>query len=66
MFLFILLSFLLPSLFFVIIAVRQENERLIQESLNRAKFAANFTEPPTILPTTTPMNAKMLQSNFVP
>ena len=59
--------FIFPFFVVVIIAVRQENERLIQESLNRAKFAANFTEPPTILPTTTtPMNAKMLQSNFVP
>lgn len=29
---------------FFSIPVRQENERLMQESLNRAKFARNFTE----------------------
>lgn len=37
--------------------VRQENERLIQESLARAKMAANFTEPPAVsYPTSTTLN----------
>lgn len=30
------------------ILVRQENERLMQEQIERAKYAANFTEPPTM------------------
>jgi hypothetical protein len=34
-------------------AVRQENERLLQESLNRAKMAVNFTDPPSLAAATT-------------
>ncbi|XP_070494848.1 sphingosine kinase B-like isoform X1 [Chironomus tepperi] len=33
--------------------VRQENERLLQDSLNRAKMAVNFTDPPLLSLSTT-------------
>lgn len=50
--------------------VRQENERLIQDSMIRARMAANFTEPPPITTTTSSPNhhstLKVLQGNFVP
>lgn len=31
-------------LYLLLFSVRQENERLMQESFNRAKFARNFTD----------------------
>jgi hypothetical protein len=51
--------------------VRQENERLIQDSMIRARMAANFTEPPPITTTSSSSPShhptlKMLQGNFVP
>lgn len=58
-------------LVFLSSAVRQENERLVQDSLIRARMAANFTDPPPIIQDTTSTpshhpNLKMLQGNFVP
>jgi hypothetical protein len=49
--------------------VRQENERLLQESLIRAKMAANFTDPPVISATTSSPShptLKVLQGNLIP
>jgi hypothetical protein len=45
--------------------VRQENERLLQESLNRAKYAANYTDPPFIAAATEATFNKY-HSNYVP
>lgn len=48
--------------------VRQENERLMQDSMNRAKMAVNFTDPPILTTSSSPSHPtlKMLQGNFVP
>lgn len=57
-------------LFLLSFTVRQENERLIQESMIRARMAANFTDAPPVIPPTTSSPShptlKVLQGNFVP
>jgi hypothetical protein len=51
----------------LLISVRQENERLMQESLNRAKVPINFTEPSTTSAPAAPyQTSNMLNGNFVP
>lgn len=56
--------------FLLSFTVRQENERLIQESMIRARMAANFTDAPPVIPPTTSSPShptlKVLQGNFVP
>lgn len=50
----------------IFITVRQENERLLQDSLNRAKMAVNFTEPPLLSTTTTSSPLASHAPNYIP
>lgn len=58
-------------LFYLSFPVREENERLMQESLNRAKILENITDTPTIMTTSTALPsqhpaAQTFQGNYVP
>lgn len=54
---------------FLFVTVRQENERLLQDSLHRAKMAVNFTEPPLLSVTTSsplPSHPAIRTQRYIP